>query len=129
MKHVFIGIFLTFGLLFTASSGILKGEAFAYEYRNNYYQEDELQGYDKNGYDKGYDKEDLYGLDKEFLEGIDTKALLDTAMNLLKGLDLDALNEQLLQEGGGGSGYAGGFVLILVLFILLVIIGAGFGLG
>jgi hypothetical protein len=53
MKYVIvIGIVLTFGLLFTTSSGILKGEAFAVqeEERNGYYYKDEYS----QGYDKGY---------------------------------------------------------------------------
>jgi uncharacterized protein (TIGR01732 family) len=137
MKYVIvIGIVLTFGLLFTTSSGILKGEAFAV-------QEEERNGYDykdeySQGYDKGYNKDSFYGIDnKELLEeignklfeGIDKERLLNNALNLLNEYDIDigALNEQLLQDGT--SGYGGAFVLILVLFILLVIIGAGFGLG
>ena len=115
MKYIIsTGIFLTFVILFTASSGVLKAEAYLdYETDRNY-QEDDLYKYGEKG---------LYGLDNELLEGIDKEALLNTALNLLKGLDVDALNEELT-DGSGDSG--GAFVLILVLFILLVIIGAGF---
>lgn len=137
MKYIvtIIGIVLTFGLLLTTSSGILKGEAFAYEEkRNSYYYEDKYS----QGYDKEYEKDSFFGIDnKELLEeignklfeGIDKERLLNNALNLLNEYDIDigALNEQLLQDGT--SGYGGAFVLILVLFILLVIIGAGFGLG
>ena len=114
MKYILTtGIFLTSAILFTASSGILKAEAYPDYETNRNYQEDDLYK---------YGEKDLYGLDKELLEGIDKEALLNTALNLLKGLDVNALNEALLQ----GSGDASGFVLILVLFILLVIVGAGF---
>jgi uncharacterized protein (TIGR01732 family) len=122
MKYIYIGIVLTFGLLFTANSGILN-EAFAIpEERNDYYYKDR------------YDKDSFYGIDKELLgeienklfDGIGKGLLLNNALNLLNEYDIDigALEEQLLQDSGS---YAGGFVLILVLFILLVIIGAGFG--
>ena len=135
MKYIvtIIGVVLTFGLLLTTSSGILKGEAFAYEEkRNSYYYEDKYS----QGYDKQYEKDSFFGIDKELLEeienklfeGIDKDRLLNNALNLLNEYDIDisVLEEQLLQSTGS---YAGGYVLILVLFILLVIIGAGFGLG
>jgi len=110
MRYVFIlvVIFLTFGLLFTASSGVLKGQALGYqqEERDNYYYADEyLQGYDR-GYNKepyndeylqGYDKDSLYELDNEFLEGIDKKVLLNIEQNLLKDWDFEKLSEQSLQ--------------------------------
>jgi uncharacterized protein (TIGR01732 family) len=130
MKYVIIiGIIMTFGLLFTASSGILKGEALAYEeeqQRNSYYYNDKYQ--------QEYNKDSFYGIDRELLEevenelfeGINKDLLLNNALNLLNEYDIDigVLEEQLLQDSWD---YAGGFVLILVLFILLVIIGAGFG--
>jgi uncharacterized protein (TIGR01732 family) len=133
MKYVItIGIIMSFGLLFTSSSGILKGEVFAMQeeeqQRNGYYYKDQ--------YSQGYDKDSFYGIDKELLdeignklfEGIDKDLLVNNVLNLLNEYDIviSALEEQLLQDSGS---YAGGFVLILVLFILLVIIGAGFGTG
>ena len=116
MKYVVSTVvLLTFAIIFTTSSGVLKADAYPdYETDRNY-QEADLYKYGEKG---------LYGLDKEFLEGIDKEILLNTAINLLKGLDFDALNEELTD---GTSGYGGAFVLIVVLFILLVIIGAGFG--
>jgi len=125
MKYIIIGIVLTFVLLFTASSGILKGEVFAYEEeRDSYYYQDQ---YDKNSF-YGIDRESLEEIENKLFEGIDKDRLLNNALNLLNeyGVDISGLEEQLLQDSGS---YAGGFVLILVLFILLVIIGAGFGVG
>jgi len=125
MKYIIIGIVLTFVLLFTASSGILKGEVFAYEEeRDSYYYQDQ---YDKNSF-YGIDRGLLEEIENKLFEGIDKDRLLNNALNLLDeyGVDVSGLEEQSLQESGS---YASGFVLILVLFILLVIIGAGFGVG
>ena len=117
MRYImYPGIFLAFAVLFTASSGITNVEA------NPDQQYSHDRSYQENKY--SYDEKDLYNLDEDFLEGLDKKMLLNTALNLLNGLDIDKLNEQLTQEE---SGYGTGFVLIIVLFILLVIVGAGFG--
>lgn len=125
MQYVFIAILLIFGLLFTSSSGILKGIAFASHDRNNYYyQEDSMQGY-KEDYLQGYSKDYLYELDKEeFLEGIDKEMLLDTTLNLLEELDFDRLNEQLLQDSELNQG---GPIWITILntdipFLLIIIL-------
>lgn len=78
MKYILsTGIFLTFVILFTASSGILKAEAYSdYETDRKYSQDNHYK----------YSQKSLYGLDQEFLEGIDKKALLNTTINLLKEL-------------------------------------------
>ena len=117
MRYImYPGIFLVFAVLFTASSGITNVEANP----DQRYSND--RNYHENRY--SYDEKGLYNLDEDFLEGLDKKMLLNTALNLLNGLDIDKLNEQLTQEEGGSGA---GFVLILVLFILLIIVGAGFG--
>ena len=112
MKYIIsTGIFLTFAILFTSSSGVLKAEAYSDYETDRSYQEDDLYKYGEKG---------LYGLDKELLDGIDKEVLLNTAINLLKGLDFDTLTEELTDCTGGCA-----FVLLLVLFILLVLVGAG----
>jgi len=145
MKSVItLGIVLTFSILFTASSGVLKGQAFAYqEERDNSYYPDEYSHYDKQsslsiGTDggflpnilKGVDKEQLEEIEDKLFEGIDKDRFVNNALNLLNEFNfgIGPLNEYLLEDSWG-AGYGGGFILILVLFILLVIIGAGFGLG
>lgn len=91
MKYVFhFGIFLTFAILFTTSSGILKAEAYSDYNEYRIYQEDDLYNYGEKS---------LYELDnEEFLEGIDDGKLLDTTLNLLEELDFNKLNEQLLLD-------------------------------
>ena len=116
MKYIIsTGIFLTFAILFTASSGVLKAEAYSdyNEYRN--YQEDDLYN---------YDEKDLYGLDKELLEGIDKEALLNTILlindrileYILENLDFEELNEELLEDSNGGSA----FIIVYLLWIALI---------
>jgi len=142
MKFVItLGIVLTFSILFTTSSGVLKGQAFAsIEERDNYYP-DEYSQYDRKSplsagspgvlsgnILKGVDREQLKEIEDKLFEGIDKDRLVNNALNLLNEYDIDlgSLNEYLLEDSWG---YGGGFILILVLFILLVIIGAGFGWG
>ena len=144
MKSVItLGIVLTFSILFTASSGVLKGQAFAsIEERDNYYP-DEYSQYDRKSplsagspgvlsgnILKGVEREQLKEIEDKLFEGIDKDRFVNNALNLLNEYDIDlgSLNEYLLEDSSGG-GYGGAFVLILVLFILLVIVGAGFGLG
>ena len=148
MKSIItLGIVLTFSILFTASSGILKSQAFAFqEERENYYQDQ----YDKNslyGINRGsddlsfpdqthevrgileeIDREQLEEIEDKLFDGIDKERLLNNAIKLLNeyNFDIGSLKEYLLEDSWG---YGGGFILILVLFILLVIIGAGFGWG
>ena len=86
---IFLCIIMTFGLLFSTSSGILKGEVFAYEeeqqQRNDYYYKDQ------------YDIDSFYGKDKELLEeignklfdGMDKDRLLNNALKLLSEYDID----------------------------------------
>ena len=88
MKYVTtMAIIMTFGLYFTTSSGILKGEVFAYEdeeqqQRNDYYYKDK--------YSQEYDKNSFYGIDKELLDeignklfdGVDKDRLVNNALNL-----------------------------------------------
>ena len=66
-------------------------------------------------------KKNLYGLDNELLEGIDKEVLLNTAINLLKGLNFDALTEELTNGSGDFGGLAVLTVLLAILFILLMI--------
>ncbi|MDX1372319.1 MAG: hypothetical protein R3321_07605 [Nitrososphaeraceae archaeon] len=139
---------MTFSILFTTSSGVLKGQVFAYpEERENYYQDQ----YDKNsfygtnrgsddlsfpdqtpgiikGIFEGVDKEQLKEIEDKLFEGVDKERLLNNAINLLNehDFDLGSLNEYLLDNS---LVFGGSFLLIFVLFVLLVIIGAGFGLG
>jgi len=144
MKSVItLGIVLTFSILFTTSSGVLKGQAFASieEERDNSYYPDRYPQYDRESplsagspgvlsgnILKGVDKEQLKEIEDKLFEGIDKDRFVNNALNLLNEYDIDlgALNEYLLEDSWG---YGGGFILILVLFILLVIIGAGFGWG
>ncbi|MEZ5388825.1 MAG: YjcZ family sporulation protein [Nitrososphaeraceae archaeon] len=144
MKSVItLGIVLTFSILFTSSSGLLKGQVFASieeEGENSYYP-DKYHQYDRESSFsagspgvlsgnilKGIDKEQLKEIEDKLFQGIDKERLLNNAINLLHEYDFDigALNEYLLEDSWG---YGGAFVLILVLFILLVIIGAGVGWG
>lgn len=146
MKSIItLGIVLTFSILFTASSGVLKGQVFAYqEERDNSYYPDEYSQYDgesslyggspgvlSGNILKGVDREQLKEIEDKLFEGVDKERLLNNAINLLNEYDFDigALNEYLLEDSWGTGGYGGAFILIVVLFILLVIVGAGFGLG
>jgi len=142
MKSVItLGIVLTFSILFTTSSGLLKGQVFASieEERDNSYYPDKYPQYDRESslsagspgvfggnILKGVDREQLEEIEDKLFQGVDKERLLNNAINLLHEYDFDigSLNEYLLDDSWG---YGGGFILILVLFILLVIIGAGFG--
>lgn len=144
MKSVItLGIVLTFSILFTASSGVLKGQVFASieEERDNSYYPDEYSQYDRKSplsagspgvlsgnILKGVDREQLEEIEDKLFEGIDKDRFVNNALNLLNEYDIDLgpLNEYLLEDTWG---YGAGFVLIIVLFILLVLVGAGFGLG
>lgn len=75
------------------------------------------------------------GLNTDLLDGIETSQLTEATQHVVDGINNGDIDQQWIEDSltsdnvGGGSGYAGGFILILVLFILLVIIGAGFGVG
>jgi uncharacterized protein (TIGR01732 family) len=75
------------------------------------------------------------GLNTNLLDGVETSQLAETTQHVMDGINNGEIDQQWIEDAltsdnvGGGSGYAGGFILILVLFILLVIIGAGFGAG
>ena len=138
MKSVItIGIVLAFSILFTASSGLLKGQAFAsIEERDNSYYPNEYSKYDSESSFsvgspgthgnilKGVDREQLKEIEDKLFEGVDKERLVNNAINLLNEYDFDIgfLNEYLLEDSWG---YGGAYVLILVLFILLVLIGGG----
>jgi len=144
MKSVItLSIVLTFSILFTTSSGLLKGQVFASieEERDNSYYPIKYPHYDSessfsagspgvlsNNILKGIDKEQLKEIEDKLFQGVDKEILVNNAIHLLHEYDFDigALNEYLLEDSWG---YGGAFVLILVLFILLVIIGASFGWG
>jgi len=128
---------LIFRLLFTTSSGILKGQALSYqEERDNYYHQDL---YDKNslyetnrgsndlsflidtpriirGILEAVDKEKLEEIGDKLFEGVDKERLLNNAQNLLKNFDLQELYEQLLQDEINCG-------LIFFIIILLIIEG------
>jgi uncharacterized protein (TIGR01732 family) len=142
-------------ILFSGSSGILPK---SYASINNILTDDfldlnhqnlvdkevdgsQLMNADKyliDGLNKGVIDEkwlEVNGLNTDLLDGVETSQLTEAAQYVMGGLNNGEIDQQWIEDsltsdnGGGGSGYAGGFVLILVLFILLVIIGAGFGLG
>jgi uncharacterized protein (TIGR01732 family) len=91
-----------------------------------------------NGLNKGVIDEkwlEANGLNTDLLDGVETSQLTEATQHVVDGLNNGDIDQQWIEDSltsdnvGGGSGYAGGFILILVLFILLVIIGAGFGTG
>jgi len=109
MKRIItLAVVLIFGLLFTTSSGILKGQALAYqEERDNYYED----LYDKNclyetnrgssdlsfpidtpgiirGILEGVDRKQIEEIGDKLFEGIEKERLLNNAPNLLQNLDL-----------------------------------------
>ena len=138
MKSIItLGIVLTFSILFTTSSGVLKGQAFASieEGRYNSYYPDEYSQYDKqsslsipseseflSNILKGVDEEQLEEIGDKLFEGIDKERLLNNAQNLLNNFDFEELNEQLLQEGNDDSTLVFIPVLLLISMILFLII-------
>jgi uncharacterized protein (TIGR01732 family) len=92
-----------------------------------------IEGLDKGVIDEKWLEDN--GFEADLLDGVDNNQLTEATQHVMDGINNGEIDQQWIEDsltsdnGGGGSGYAGGFVLILVLFILLVIIGAGFGIG
>ncbi|MFB5600795.1 MAG: hypothetical protein ACE5SW_11295 [Nitrososphaeraceae archaeon] len=92
MKSIItLGIVLTFSILFTASSGVPKGQAFAYQEERNDYYEDQ---YDRNFFyetNRGSDDFSLPdktpGIIKGILEGVDNEQLEEIENKLFEGID------------------------------------------
>ncbi|MDR4511109.1 MAG: hypothetical protein MRJ93_05320 [Nitrososphaeraceae archaeon] len=85
---------------------------------------------------EGLDIEQLQEIEDKLFEGVDKERLLDSALNLLKNLDFEELNEEsipdswdYLQYGVFLYNYRHSYNLTTMFFLELLIIGVCFGFG